>query len=642
MNKKGQEGCGTLPVRKSSPFRAVLLVGVALGIAGCTVKPDPLSLADHAKRAEKDVGELFQDQEPITGPITLEEAMARAIKYNLDHRLKVMENALASHQLTSANLSLLPNLTARAGYTGRNNHLGSNSVSLSNGSESLESSGSSDRDLKTADLTLTWNILDLGMSYVRAQQQADRMLITQERRRTVLQTVIQNVRVAYWNAVSAERLLQKIGPLTARVNRALDNARKAQRNGSEEPLSALRYRRDLLDALRQLKVLRRELNTAKYNLAALMNLKVGTNYKLDARAIPTGIPPLKLDVETLEKAALLHRPELRVEGYQDRISHKDVRLQYMDMIPGIEVNTAWNFDSNSYAWEQNWFSWGSTITSNLFDVFTGPQKVAVAKARTDVVKVRRMALSMAVMSQVHVAVAGYSQAVSEYKTANELNEVELSIFDKTQSNVRSGQGGERTTISAELDALLSELRRDIAFAEMRNSVGRIYVSVGADPLPDAVEAHDLGTLSKALKVVNEKWFTGTIELPVAEAQPEPAPRKVSEVAPAKTQVKAPVQTQEQASLNIKAAVPAKAPLKAPVQTPAKAPVKTPVAVKPVSKPVEVAYRATPKGTNPNAVINMYSNWDGLELRANVQKTSASSADSGVQERGLAGFFGELF
>lgn len=496
------------------PLLTGLLTGVALlALAGCSVAPVPLTLSDNAKRMKADVGALFEEQEPVTGPITLEEAMARAIKYNLDHRLKVMENALASQQLTSANLSMLPELTARAGYTGRNNQAGSSSRSLTTGAQSLESSTSADRDLKTFDLTLTWNVLDLGMSYVRANQQADRMLITQERRRKVLQNVIQNVRSAYWNAVSAQRLLKKITPLTEKVSLALDNARQAQAGGAEEPLAALRYRRDLLDMLRQLKVLRRELDTAKYRLAALMNLKPGSNFSLDLAATMPDLPTFQLDVDQLERVALANRPELIEETYQDRISHDDVKLAYLDMIPGLSVNTGYNADSNPYAWEQTWFSWGSSITANLFKVFTGPQEVAVSKARTDVVKVRRMALSMAVMSQVNVSVAGYNQAISEFKTANELFSVEYEILNKTAANVQSGNGGTRSVIQAELQALLSELRQDMAYAEVQNSVGLLFVSIGADPLPETIQSHDLQTVAHELKVINDKWFTGKFDLP---------------------------------------------------------------------------------------------------------------------------------
>jgi len=496
-----------------SIMRPVLFAGAVVVLSACSVTPEPLTLGDHSKRMNEDVVELFQAQDVVSHPITLEEAMARAIKYNLDHRLKVMENALASHQLTSANLSMLPALTATAGYTGRDNISGSNSVSLADNTESLTSSSSTDRDVKTFDLTLTWNVLDLGMSYVRAKQQADRQLITRERRRKVLHNVIQNVRSAYWNAVSADRLLVKITPLSVKVTTALDNARKSQMAGAEAPLSALRYRRELLDTLRQLKVLRRELTTSKFRLAALMNLKPGSAFSLDASTVTSTLPEFDLDVDRLERLALLHRPELREETYQDRISHNDVKLAYMGMIPGLSFNTGYNANTNSYAWEQTWYSWGSSITSNLFNVFTGPQNVKVSEAKTDVVKVRRMALSMAVMSQVHVSVAGYNQAIGEFKTANEMNDVESEILSKIKSDVSAGTGGTRSVIRAELQALLSELRQDLAFSEVRNAVGRIYVSLGADPLPDTIKDYDLATLATTLKDVNDEWFTGAFNLP---------------------------------------------------------------------------------------------------------------------------------
>ncbi|NQV99469.1 MAG: TolC family protein [Rhodospirillales bacterium] len=490
-----------------------LVLGTALVLSGCAVSPTPLTLAEHGERVNGDTVSLFADQDPVTGPISLEEALARAVKYNLDHRLKVMENALAGHQLTSANLNMLPALTARAGYAGRNNFAGSNSNSLTTNSESLESSTSSDRDLKTFDLSLTWNVLDLGMSWVRANQQADRLLISEERRRKVIHNIVQDVRSAYWNAMSAERLLAKIAPLTARVTDALDNARLAQKSGTEDPLSALRYRRELLDALRQLKVLDRELNTAKTRLAALMNLKPGLGFRLEDADLEATVPSFSVDVERLERLAMLHRPELREETYQDRISHNDVKLAYLDMVPGLELNAAWNADSNSYAWEQTWFSWGSSITANLLDVFTGPQRVDAAKARIDVVKTRRLALSMAVLSQVHVSVAGYAQALDEFKTSDEIREVERDILAKINANVSAGSGGDRVSIRAELESLLAELRRDLALASVLNSVSRIYVTIGADPLPEKVGGHDLASITAAFKSVNQKWFNGSFDLP---------------------------------------------------------------------------------------------------------------------------------
>ncbi|GGF55139.1 hypothetical protein GCM10011332_05670 [Terasakiella brassicae] len=494
-------------------FSSTLLMSSALVLAGCSVTPEPLTMEDHLQRIERDSKALFANQEKIDAPITLYDAMARALKYNLDQRLKLMETVLSRKNLTMANFSLLPQMTVEAGYTGRDNHMGSNSQSLTSGQESLESSTSSDRELKSASLGFTWNVLDFGLSYVRAQQLSDRVLISEERRRKVVHNIIQDVRAAFWDAASAQRLLDRIAPLTQTVQKALQDAKKAERSGQETPLAALRYQRELLDSLRQLKIMRRELHTAKTRLSTLMNLKPGTDFKLDTGNVGFDVPDLQLqDVERLEKIALLHRPELREEAYQARISHNDVRKAYLRMLPGLELNTAWNFDSNSYAWEQTWWSWGASINKNLFEVFTGPEAIEQAEGQVDVVDYRRYALSMAVMSQVHVALAGYVQSVDEFKTVSELYRVEDSIKGKIQANVRAGSAGNRDAIRAELQAVLSELRRDLAFTDMRNSVGRLYLTLGADPLPDTIENTDVRTLAGALKKINEDWYSGRIAI----------------------------------------------------------------------------------------------------------------------------------
>ena len=64
---------------------------------------------------------MYLDQEPVRAPLTLEEAAARAIKYNLDYRLQLMESALQQGVLEVSQFDMLPRLTASAGYVTRDN-----------------------------------------------------------------------------------------------------------------------------------------------------------------------------------------------------------------------------------------------------------------------------------------------------------------------------------------------------------------------------------------------------------------------------------------------------------------------------------------------------------------------------------------
>ena len=64
-------------------------------LAGCgALTPVPYTTEELRDRVALDRMQMYADQEPINGPISFHEAAARALKYNLDYKLKLMENAL--------------------------------------------------------------------------------------------------------------------------------------------------------------------------------------------------------------------------------------------------------------------------------------------------------------------------------------------------------------------------------------------------------------------------------------------------------------------------------------------------------------------------------------------------------------------
>ena len=67
---------------------------VASLLGGCAVHQEPLSQATIRARAELNLAEVTADQEPAANAIGLYEAMARAIKYNLDLKVEEMTTAL--------------------------------------------------------------------------------------------------------------------------------------------------------------------------------------------------------------------------------------------------------------------------------------------------------------------------------------------------------------------------------------------------------------------------------------------------------------------------------------------------------------------------------------------------------------------
>lgn len=489
------------------------LLGVsllALAISGCAVTSQPIERDVSEQRARDDLQTMFKDQEPLSGPLTLHDAMARAVKYNLEARLKVMEEALAKRQVDLASFDMLPRMAMSAGYAGRNNVSASSSQSVLTNTQSLEPSTSQDRDRDVADLTMVWNVLDFGVSYVSAKQQADQRLIVQERRRKVVQTIIQDVRSAYWRAVAAERLLGQIDGLMTRVDHARNDSQQMSQQRIGDPVRALGYQRALIEASRQLEEQRRALSLAKTELATLINLPIGTQFSL---ATPAGydVPELKVPMETLEQQALADRPELREQDYQARISAAETRKAMLRLLPGLEFSAGGHYDSNSFLVNQSWADYGVKVTWNLFNVLSAPAAIDVAKAGEQVAAARRQAMSMAVLAQLYVANANYNEARRQFATSQQLADLDNQIAGQLR-NRRQAQGiGELDLIQGELNALQADLRRDLAYAELRNSYGQLFASVGLDPLPGELPSNELSAISQALANSEQRWQDGDIK-----------------------------------------------------------------------------------------------------------------------------------
>ncbi|SCW51453.1 Outer membrane protein TolC [Pseudomonas sp. NFACC48-1] len=489
---------------------------LALVVSGCAVTSDPIERSVSEQRARTDLQNMYKDQEPLSGPLTLHQAMARAVKYNLEGRLKIMEEALAKRQLDLASFDMLPRMALDAGYVGRNNVNASSSQSVETGTQSLEPSTSQDRDREVADLTMVWNVLDFGVSYISAKQAGDQRLIVQERRRKVINTIVQDVRSAYWRAMAAERLLKQIDSLMARVEAARDNSQSMSEQRIGDPVQALGYQRSLIQATRQLEEQRRALSLAKTELATLINLPLGTELTL-ATQDEYVIPELKVDLARLEQEALASRPELREQDYQTRITAAETRKAMLRLLPGLEFSAGGHYDSNSFLVEQGWADYGVKVTWNLFNVISAPAAIDVAKAGEEVASARRQAMSIAVLAQLYVANANYREALRQFKTSQQLSDIDGQIVGQLRNRHQAAGIGELDLIQGELNTLQADLRRDLAYADLRNAYGQIFASAGLDPLPNEVQSTAVQSIATALANREAAWAQGDITVPTTAA-----------------------------------------------------------------------------------------------------------------------------
>jgi outer membrane protein TolC len=485
--------------------KLILGVSAAALLSGCTVMPKPLTPSEISTKAEDNFRVVDAEQEPVSAQIGLYDAMARALKYNLDYKVELMDEALKSRELNLSRYDMLPQLVASAGYSGRSNYAGASSLSLLTRRQSLEPSTSSEKNLYTADLALSWDVLDFGLSYVRSQQKADEVLISQERRRKVANRIIEDVRTSYWRAVSAERLLTKLQQLEDAVTETLSNSERLAERRLSAPLTALTYQRELIEIQAEVRKLQRELVIAKAQLAALMNLKPGTSFALVLPDRGRPLPEVKYAGEDMMLTALKNRAELREVSYRQRINSKELDAALLSALPSFRGVLGVNVDSNDFLYNNDWFQWGARASWNVLNLFRYPAQKKAVKAQDDLLRQRELALTMAVITQVHVARARFGHLSEELGTASHQMRVQDKIMYQIRSGHRAGAMSQQTLLREEMNTLVAEVKYDIAFAEAQNAYANLFGSMGIDDFsPDTTGREDVTTLSKSLETL---WQT---------------------------------------------------------------------------------------------------------------------------------------
>ena len=485
--------------------RRLLAASLPLLLAGCgTLHPTPYTDDEIRSRVEADRQTMFTEQEAITAPITFHQAAARALKYNLDYKLKLMENALSQSLYDVSTHEMLPRLVAGAGYAWRSNDSGGTSIGIVDREESLRPSTSQERERYLGDLAFSWSALDFGVSYYRAQQKADQVLMAEERRRKVAQNVLQDVRNSYWRALGAQKLVAQVDALLQRSERALAQAREVERQGLMPQAQVLSYQRALLDAVNLLTLRRQDLELAKTELAALMSLPPGTAFTLADEA-EQALPAVPTNVDALELLALQKRPEIMEEWYRRRVTENDIKAAKLLLWPNLSADVGIHHDSNSYNYNSSWTDVGVRMSWNILKLTQLPALNRARDFQNQTDDMRRLSLSMAVLTQVHVGVQRYALSLSELQFAEESLRVDQSLLKYTRASAQSRFDSELEVIRAEARALLAEYQRYVAYSNAQAAWGRVYNSVGLDVLPETIDGHDVQTLASSMDATLQQW-----------------------------------------------------------------------------------------------------------------------------------------
>ncbi len=506
----------------------VLFLCCIIFVSGCAIKPKPFTGMEAKESAANLKSRVHLQQTPLSEVMSLDEAIARTLKYNLEHRLKMFEVSLKQKQYDLSMFDLLPEVTARGETEHRNNDDASVSKNLRTGTVSSDYTTSEDRNKRTGNISLTWNILDLGISYYTVHQQANRFLIAKEQQRKVVQDIIGETRDAFFKVLIAQELDTDITQTLTQAGEALTLAQDIETQRLRPMEEILIYQKSLIQLIKQLEDLRRELAMARVELAALMNLPSTSLPKLQAPAWYGAMRDINVEQSRLEDYAFSHRPEIFQWGYQKRITALEAKKAIFDLVPGVGLNLSADYSSNSYDLNSVWQQASVHVAYNLMNLAKYPAKKKMFAVQEEVDDAQGLAMGMAVLAQVNLATQQHQFATQTFARASQLSGVEQRLKELSTKQVQQRQGIRLDSIQKSVAAIAGRMNREQALIGYYKSLGNIYTAIGVDYLDYSALPADLGALTETIAAANKiLWTPGDLNALLEQPAPTTQPAEMN-------------------------------------------------------------------------------------------------------------------
>lgn len=464
--------------------RGLALAGIVVFMSGC-------STLDFERSAQREA-HLANDLQALAPPpedvlpqraLTFQEVLDIALRNNLELRLTEYELDIASRESMAAKLEMLPELRVEAGAMRRSEA----EVKSVLGPDGLPrgSSVSEPRSNRTADLSLTWNVLDFMTASIRSNQSEMQQAQLEYRREKIRQRIALEVITAYWRAAAAEDALEYSYNVKRQMERQYERLTATMRDGSVSLLAGKEAQLKLIELSVAIQKLHGNLSTARLELVQLMGLKQSTELSLqrpDLRAYINRLPRAnELDIKKLEFVALRNHPVLFENDLQAFMLQDDARAAMLSLFPGVSLFAGRHYDSNTLLQTNTWNAIGAELSWNLFALPAKFQRLQARELAVQRGDVDRVLVTASVITQVHLGLLDYAIKADRFLLMDDSYKITQDIEGMTDVLRSAGQATDMQYTQRLLENLATKLRRDEAIVELFSAYAKLFASVGIAP-----------------------------------------------------------------------------------------------------------------------------------------------------------------
>ncbi len=464
--------------RRSCIFFALLL-------SACQLAPKPFCPSELYQRAQNEICQVFAEQAPLCEEIDFNHAMARGLRYNLDNRVKQTNTAIKLGQMQLAEFEMLPVAGLSGSSYSRNNDDATFSSNPDGTPNRNQIAFGADRKIRSWRAALKWNLIDLGMGYIKTKEAGERVLIAEEEARKDLQKLVQDIRVAYWTAYAAQELKEELQCFHVTLEQFKDMLNKALTDKTIPKEDLLNYQMTLLEENRKLVQLEDRLRKAEFIFKYLINIPACQPIRL--KKPPTCLTKIQnlrdLNFEKLDAITLVNRPELRGQGYQQRIAELGTKKAILQALPVVTLNIGRNYNSNSFLVNNFWNDQSIEFSWNIFNLAALPVSLRDAKTQIKFENLKLMALTLGALNETRIAFAHYQNIANEYRVANSQTMSADNLYHHIEHKFSANIASKQQLIYAQIRYIYAKVDELLLVSDVALALGQLYIASGYDVLP---------------------------------------------------------------------------------------------------------------------------------------------------------------
>lgn len=459
----------------------IILMASVLMLTACASHstPDPVR-----EISQVELQKSAYNQPKIIAPLSIYEAVARGLKYNLSYQQDLLKVVEVARQKELRRQDLLPKSQIISNFSYRSNREAFVGQRVEDMQSPLsdEFYTSTDKQRRMSQYALVWNIMDFGFAYLDSQRQE---LQRQDNHLGALVTcgrLIEDIEGAYWRTATYERARKKSEWLEGRVKRGLYLSQQMAKQDPDRAQEQLYYQRELIDIYRWYKSIYIGTSAAPGELARLLNLPMQEALLINSDEPHRQLTALPMDPNRLVLMAFHKRPEIRQRLLQETITKIAARQEMLKSYPNISFFLGGGEDTNSFTLNKNYLKLGADLTWNMLELAKRQERKALAQTRRQQSILQTEMMAGVVAAQVSMAIAEFSEREKEIELAWRAVDIQEEITNKTQLKMEQGDGQEIYVIKEELMRELAILRRDISRADHQIARSRLIRSLGVNDI----------------------------------------------------------------------------------------------------------------------------------------------------------------